>query len=185
MGPLDGAAGVTRLTAEGVGVAHGGKTVVGAPGLAFCIAASRVAISAGEGVGSSVSGEAKTGEANVVDVLPPVTASAAAQGVGDGLANVDEGDAGVGVCPERVGGAATGAQAVAINRQAQIANFVASLTSIASSPGCIFNYSTSYHGLIDRNASSVADFADEMRFNAIDFGLRHVRAGLIGTQRDQ
>ncbi len=147
VGPSDGAAGVTRLTAEGVSVEHGGKTVVGpaavvgAPGLAFCIAASRVAISSGEGVGNSVSGEAKTGEANVVDVLPPVTDPTGAQGVGDGIADVADGDAGVGVCTEMVGGAATDAQAVAINTQTQTASVVASLSGIASSPGCIFNYS--------------------------------------------
>ncbi len=109
-----------------MGVEQGGKAVVGpaavvgAPGFACCIAASRVAISAGEGVGNSASGEANTGEVEVVEELPLLPVSAVAQGVGDGFANV-------GVCSETGGGVAAGAQADTTNRQAQTASLVANL----------------------------------------------------------
>ncbi len=149
-GGFAGAGNVARLAAMGVavgvGVGHGGKVVVepvvGAPGLAFCIAASRVAISAGDGVGSSVSGEAKTGEVNVVDVLPPLAASEGAQGVveisvgvGNGDADVGDAEIGVGVCTATGGGVAIGAQAVTINRQTQTANVMANLKCMMSLPG--------------------------------------------------
>ncbi len=149
-GGFCGAGNVARMAAigvaVGVGVGHGGKVVVepvvGAPGLAFCIAASRVAISAGDGVGSSVSGEAKTGEVKVVDVLPPLAASEGAQGVvgtsvgvGNGDSDVGGAEIGVGVCTATGGGVAIEAQAVTTNRQTQAASAVINLECMMSLPG--------------------------------------------------
>ncbi len=125
-----GADSVARLTAEGVGVGQGGKTVAepaaigGAPGLACCIAASRVAISPGEGVGSSLNGEANTGEVKVVEVVPSLPTSATAHGVGDGVADVGN-------------GVTAGAQAVAPNKQTQTTKAVASLKCIMSLTGLL------------------------------------------------
>jgi hypothetical protein len=131
---------------EGVGVEQGGITVVepgavvGAPGLACCIAASRVAISAGEAVGSSVNGEANTGELKVVEVLPPLPISVVAHGftdVGDGDADMGEGEIGVDVGANRGGGVAAGAQAVTLDKQTQTANVMAGLKRMMSLPGLL------------------------------------------------
>jgi len=174
-----------------VDVGHGGKTVaepaavVGAPGLACCIPASRVAISAGEGVGNSVSGEAKTGEVKVVEVLPPVPDSLVAQGAGVGDAGSENGGVGV---TETGGGIEAGAQPVMIARQAHIATSVADLNRIMLLPkrmlqlGCC---TASPYILHDLNPGPASDFADEVRVDSIYLSLCHIRSGLCWIEGDQ
>ncbi len=175
--------------AAGVGVEQGGKTVVepaavvGAPGFAVCIAASRVAICSGEAVGGSASGVAETGEEEVVEEALPMPLEEAPQGVGDASTAVDCGAAGVAVVPEVVGleivgGTALGAQPVAISRQTDTSAIVAYLKRMLFLPKWL---SQLYHikiASVDLDARAIHDFTNDVRGQTICYGLCHIGMGL-------